>query len=201
MANAAALGTTIRQSRSHRRGSVLAIGIAAAVALVLMVGAGYAIAMSNRQQPVADRKSSGNPGSNQFDQSPQGGATTGVPSITPRPSQSTPGVQATTPGAQTPTHPGQQPVPPGQPAPPQPKPIKLNPADYQNMSCPDARSAIEAKGLNTTRVDKDNPNAKANWFLDVGPTEAYKGQTVTVTCTPVASTPPSSPPPSSPPAG
>lgn len=201
MANAAALGTTIRQTRSHRRGSVLAIGIAAAVAVVLMIGGGYAIAMNNRQQPVADRKTPVNPGSNQFDQSPQGGATTGLPSTSPSPGQTTPGAHVTTPGAQT-TKPGGQPVPPGNTTQPQPQPIKLNPADYQNMSCPDARSAIEAKGLSTSRTDKDGtPNAKPNWFLDVSPTQAYKGQTVTVTCTPVASTPPSSPPPTTPPPG
>ncbi|WP_163512716.1 serine/threonine protein kinase [Fodinicola acaciae] len=194
MANAAALGTTIRQSRSHRRGSVLAIGIAAAVALVLMVGAGYAIAMNNRPQQVA-QKTPADGGSNEFDQSPQGGATSGVPSPTPSPSQSTAAGQSQTPGAQTPGQTGGPSAPPSSPGrttKPQPQPIVLDPGAYQGMSCPDARSAIEAKGLNTTRVDKDGTaNAKPNTFLDVNPRQAYKGQTVTVTCTPVASTPPS----------
>ncbi|WP_163568224.1 protein kinase domain-containing protein [Fodinicola feengrottensis] len=204
VANAAALGTTIRQRRGGRRTGAWAIGIAAAFALVLLVGAGYAITMHNVNPQVVNSQSkvTGNPNGNGSDTAPQGAGTGSAPA-SPSAKVSSPTGQAPAAGhsvgpvVQPPSQPG---VPGGGhagSAPPQPIVLKP-PPDYVGKPCAQAESQIRAKGLATQEVLNDNPNGTPGTVNSVTPTQAMRGQTVTVYCQKAAPPPPTSAPPASP---
>jgi serine/threonine-protein kinase len=199
VANAAALGTTIQQRRGGRRAGAWAIGIAAAFAAVLLVGAGYAITTHNGapKEVSSQSKVTTGPANDRMDNAPQGSASPSAPaspSGSPAPVAHTPG-QTAGPVVQPPAG---HPVPPptgGHAGPPPPKVITLNPDNYVGRPCSDAESDIRAKGLATQEVTDDSPNGKPGTVNSITPTQAQQGQTVTVYCQKAA--PPSSPSPSS----
>jgi hypothetical protein len=197
VANAAALGTTIQQRRGGRRTGAWAIGIAAAFAAVLLVGAGYAITthVGAPKEVSSQSKVTGGPTGDRMDNAPQGSASPSAPaspSGSPAAAVSHAPGQTAGPVVAPPGHPVVPPPSGGHAGPPPPKVITLNPDDYVGKPCGDAESAIRAKGLATQEVTDDSPNGKAGTVNSITPTQAQQGQTVTVYCQKAA---PSSPSP------